>query len=444
MNRITLIVQIVLLLGITTLLLYSDYFLPANNTADEVLTTSPVYSNPLIAQVSQIQTDHFNPVDLSLHLQTHTPEKTSPGITIIPLSGPDKIWAITESGVLVNEWSLDAERARLLPDGNILVGFGSKFRDEHEPWRSLLNSLGEYSWKGALAWEHTASDWIHHDHQRLENGNTLYLRKTKMPAALLAKVTDPHRREAGQIADSIIEVDTSGSVVWQWHAWEGFDVNYCGTRSCTESIAEFTTMLDDAENTGKGRKRALNKITDWAHFNTLSVIPENKWFDAGDTRFKPGNLIIMPRKFKTVYIIDRQTKKPVWEYSGDYKGGLGGAHEPYMIEKGYPGAGNIMIFDNGGLGSHPTESYVLEVNPSTDKLVWVYDAGPAFNIRTRGGAQRLKNGNTLISEDPTGRVFEVTPELEVVWLFNSPHPVNRAKRYEYSYCPQCSPASNAE
>lgn len=444
MNRIKLVTQLFLLLGITTLLLYSDFFLPPDNTEDTVLSSSPVNSNPLIAQVSQIQTTTFEPVDLSQHLQIYMPEKTSPGITIIPLSGPDTIWAITENALLINEWSLDAERARLLHNGNILVGFGSKFRDEDEPWRSLLNSLGEYSWNGALVWEHTAIDWIHHDHQRLPNGNTIYLRKTSMPNSLLAKVTDPHRREAGQIADSIIEVDASGTTVWQWHTWEAFDVNYCGARSCTESITEFTALLDDADNTGKGRKRALNKITDWAHFNAVSVIPENKWFDAGDTRFKPGNLIIMPRKFKTVYIIDRQTKQAVWKYSGDYKGGLGGAHEPYMIEKGYPGEGNIMIFDNGGLGSHPTESYVLEVNPVTDEVVWVYDAGPAFNIRTRGGAQRLKNGNTLISEDPTGKVFEVTPDGEVVWLFNSPHPINRAKRYEYSYCPQCAPPAKTQ
>lgn len=438
MSRISLSLQFLCLLGLTTALLYtSDYSSPPAAT-DQQPELAATLDNPLLAQVSRSRSMPFTPQDLSQFIRTHDPARTSPGITVIPLSGPDTIWVITEDGTLINEWPLDAERARLLPSGNILVGFGSKFRDEEAPWKHMLNSLGEYSWNGDLRWEYTADDLIHHDHQRLPNGNTLFLRKTKLPEELLQKVTDRHRRATGQIADSIVEVTADGTTVWRWDAWESFDVNFCGIDDCTETIAEFTGYLDDPGASKKDKERALTKVSDWAHVNTVNVIPENQWFDRGDKRFRPGNLIVMPRKFKTVYIIDRETKQPVWEYSGNYKGGLGGAHEPYMIEKGFPGAGNIMIFDNGGLGVHPDESYVLEIQPVENKLVWVYDVGPQFNIRTRGGAQRLQNGNTLISEDPTGRVYEVTPEKEIVWEFHAPHPVNRAKRYLHDYCSTCT------
>jgi hypothetical protein len=439
MSRLPAALQLFGLIGATCLLLYLGN---SSKTAptDKSASTTPIMVNPeapALAKLTQIVAPTFTNKDLSEYLTVHKTEKTSAGITLIPLSGPDSRWAINEKGILIKEWKVDAERLRVLKNGNLLVGFGSKFRDNAPPWKDLLNSLAEYTWDGELVWQHTAPNWIHHDHQRLANGNTLYLSKTKLPESYAAKINDPHRRKLGQIADSIIEVDTSGNTVWQWHAWEGFDINYCGTRSCTETIKEFAPIYDDPTSTKKAKARALKKITDWAHFNTVTIIPENKWYDAGDTRFKPGNLIVMPRKFKTVYVIDRETKKPVWEYSGDYKGGLGGSHEPYMIAKGFPGAGNILIFDNGGLGSHPTESFVLEVNPSNKQLEWVYDVGPAFNIRTRGGAQRLRNGNTLISEDPTGKVFEVTPENETVWEFRTPHPVNRAKRYDWSYCNSC-------
>ena len=59
-----------------------------------------------------------------------------------------------------------------------------------------------------------------------------------------------------------------------------------------------------------------------------------------------------------------------------------------------------------------------------------------------GGVQRLANGNTLICESLHGRVFEVTPEGEIVWDYVCPmyHPVPvlhgpgnalfRAYRYE--------------
>jgi hypothetical protein len=37
------------------------------------------------------------------------------------------------------------------------------------------------------------------------------------------------------------------------------------------------------------------------------------------------------------------------------------------------------------------------------------------------GVQRLPNGNTLICEGLTGRIFEVTPGREIVWEYISPH-----------------------
>ena len=40
-----------------------------------------------------------------------------------------------------------------------------------------------------------------------------------------------------------------------------------------------------------------------------------------------------------MYIVDKQTKKVVWEGTHNYKGGMSHSHEPEMIEKGLPGAG---------------------------------------------------------------------------------------------------------
>jgi len=59
-------------------------------------------------------------------------------------------------------------------------------------------------------------------------------------------------------------------------------------------------------------------------------------------------------------------------------------------------------------------------------------------------AQRLPNGNTLITEGSDGRLLEVTPEHEIVWEYLSPYwgkrtPMNmvyRAFRVPYSWVPQ--------
>jgi hypothetical protein len=39
---------------------------------------------------------------------------------------------------------------------------------------------------------------------------------------------------------------------------------------------------------------------------------------------------------------------------------------------------------------------------------------------TRGSAQRLTNGNTLITHSHGGRVLEVTPDNRIVWLYQTP------------------------
>ena len=111
-------------------------------------------------------------------------------------------------------------------------------------------------------------------------------------------------------------------------------------------------------------------------------------------------------------------------------------------------------------------SRVLEFDPVTLKIVWQYPRKEAKPVLTNSGmlyssfissAQRLPNGNTLITEGACGRVFEVTPDHELVWEYLSPYkreimgppdesskqpppprisPVYRAYRLPYDWIPQ--------
>ena len=88
-----------------------------------------------------------------------------------------------------------------------------------------------------------------------------------------------------------------------------------------------------------------------------------------------------------------------------------------------------MIFDNGGSSGYGAPSPIRprgsgvyaratsripEINPVTLELVWSY-AAPSFFSTNISSAQRLENGNTLITEGAPGRVFEVTSEGRIVW-----------------------------
>ena len=74
--------------------------------------------------------------------------------------------------------------------------------------------------------------------------------------------------------------------------------------------------------------------------------------------------------------------------------------------------------------------------------MWSYSA-PNFFSTNISSAQRLPNGNTLITEGAPGRVFEVTKEREIVWEYMNPpskfgrksNAVYRAYRLPYERIP---------
>jgi hypothetical protein len=134
-----------------------------------------------------------------------------------------------------------------------------------------------------------------------------------------------------------------------------------------------------------------------------------------------------------------------------------GQHHAHLIPKGLPGEGNLLVFDNGGSSGYGAPSpiapqgvnilaratsRVLEVDPVTMKRVWAY-TGAGFFSTNISGAQRLPNGNTLITEGAGSRVFEVTTDGKIVWEFMNPvsasgrrNTIYRAYRVPYGWIPQ--------
>lgn len=359
-------------------------------------------------------------------------KQSYPGFTLFPVSGPAETLLLNMSGRVVHSWPVDVDRARLLPNCNLLVIHGSKWGTSHEPWASMRHIVREYDWDGNIVWEYLAPDVAHHDIHRLADGDTIFLYRHMLPAELLQGVVEGAERFGSIRSDSILRVNSKGEKVWEWHAHNHLALDDWGRRPREE-------RQEDEERQQKRKKKRKEgggeKMYDWTHINTVSLIPENRWADEGDLRFRPGNLLVMPRNWWQAMIIDQDSGEVVWKYGGDYKGGIIRGHEIQMIPKGEPGAGNILVFDNGLERIRP-ESYVLEINPVTKEVQWVYDDGKNFFTRAAGSMQRLPNGNTLISEDLPGKVFEVTPEKQKVWEVAGKYRVHRAFRYNVDFCPQ--------
>jgi Arylsulfotransferase (ASST) len=68
-------------------------------------------------------------------------------------------------------------------------------------------------------------------------------------------------------------------------------------------------------------------------------------------------------------------------------------------------------------------SRVIQVDPESNEIAWAYQDNPVSNFFTprMGNAQRLPNGNTLITEASFGRVFEVTTQGETVREYVNPY-----------------------
>ena len=137
---------------------------------------------------------------------------------------------------------------------------------------------------------------------------------------------------------------------------------------------------------------------------------------------------------------------------------MGGSHDASWIPPGLPGAGHLMVFNNGQyLYQRTPGSSILEINPilagngrDADKYVNPPDAGyrretydhdthneprqiskqivwsyrsinnHGFFSHIGSSGQRLPNGNTFICSDTEGHFFEVTAEGELVWEYINP------------------------
>jgi hypothetical protein len=321
-------------------------------------------------------------------LKAYNPDKAFKGYTLFaPLTGKGEVYLLNLEGEVIHQWNLPYPPGLygyLLPNGNLFYNGKTPPDDSlrFPLWPAFKSGVVlEADPKGNIIWEYQHPDH-HHDGRRLRNGNTILLAIEKIPKSLVPRIKGgvPGTEADGEIyADVLYEVTPGGEIVWTWHAYEHLDPDI------------FTITPQDHRQ-------------EWTHGNTVDEL-------AG------GNIIVSFRNISTVAIIDRQTGEIIWTLGDDV---LAQQHFPNELPNG-----NILIFDNGAHRRDTALNYsrVIEVNRETKEIVWQYTDTPPQNFFSSyiSGAQRLANGNTLITEGAYGRIFEVTVEGEIVWEYVNPH-----------------------
>jgi hypothetical protein len=305
----------------------------------------------------------------------------------------------------------------------------------HGPAMFNNKTLAELDWNGKIVWEWGAKAPggvanQNHDQHRLANGNTLLISKIVHPVPGFA---------AKEVNDQVIyEVTPAGEIVWKWLS--------------SDHVGEMG-FSDDALKLIKSGFSVSGARSGFLVLNDMEPLGPNRWHAAGDQRFHPDNIMIDSREGNFVAIIEKATGKIVWRIGPDYPGmhespsrrvfnhtvprpvdQMIGVHDSHLIPEGFPGAGNVLVFDNQGSAGFPPAylssfagSRIVEIDPIKKEIVWQYTAEngglPVWTFYSSfiSSSRRLPNGNTLICEGMRGRIFQVTPKGETVWEFVNPN-----------------------
>ena len=424
-------------------------------------TAAPVVTSPSTPTLDP------TPTAKTVGLLLNEPEAFD-GYTLFNKRGTKTIYLIDNQGRVVHRWELEARAlfARLLENGNLLTFARYSDRDPErgvrersvrglDPNEDIFppRSVREVDPNGDILWNCVQGS-PHHDFLKMPNGNVLLLsRQDKTAEEAIAAGANPDFIDTdGLMAPHIVEVKPTGPVnceiVWEWSAWDHLIQDFDSSKANYGVVAEHPELID--------LNFRLSEVlswdpSDWIHSNGIDYNPEL------------DQIALSPRHFSEVWIIDHSTTTAEAAGHSGGKGGKGGdllyrwgnprayragtpddqqlfwPHNPQWIAPGRPGAGNILIFNNGWEFADFRRGYssVDEIAPPVDganyrlypdsayapaEPVWVYTAATPsdFSSRFVSGAQRLPNGNTLICDGVHGTLFEVTPAGKTVWKYINP------------------------
>jgi len=302
-----------------------------------------------------------------IKIASYNPESAYNGLTIFYPFAADFFQIVDMEGNVVTQFEcyqqdldLDFE---ILENGDILI--------QNHAIIYLLRLPGTVVWS-------LSAPSSHHCAIPMPNGHIMYLFAYNLPV---------DGWDMDFLADGIREVDPATSeTVWEWRA---------GDHISTDDYCSWHIM---PSVTAPGSY-------DWTHANTIVY------------REEESAVYLNIRHLDRFVKIDYPSGEVLWSMGrgGDFGEGLfSHSHDPEFLENG-----NIVMFDNGN-HRFPVE-YSRAVEIAYDdmlgwaEVVWAWPTEPLFFDSAMGDANRLPNGNTLITSSHHGRIYEVTQSGEIAW-----------------------------
>ena len=316
------------------------------------------------------------------------------------------------------------------------------------------------TWDGEILYRYNISSTLnqhHHDITILPNGNFIVITWERLYAADWQALgrTSVNNNLDQMWATAFYEIqptldgrtesiDQFDAVVWEWHLTDHLVQDVNSSLDNYGVVSEHPELLDiNRGNVGSNGGPGGQVNGDWIHVNAL------------DYNADLDQLVFSSRHLSEIFIIDHSTttEEAAGHTGGNYgKGGdflyrwgqpenydrgdsndniLGDQHSVNWIPEGYPGAGNLILFNNYHSGQ---TAAVLEIetpiqddgsyellgnNPyGPNSWSWIYDTNISSNMQ--GGAFRLPNGNTFITEAEDARIIEVTSSGNIEYDYSWP------------------------
>ncbi|KAF2161534.1 hypothetical protein M409DRAFT_69651 [Zasmidium cellare ATCC 36951] len=315
-------------------------------------------------------------------------DKVSPGFMLYAhLTSPGIVKMVDNNGKEVHRWKMSSRpgrHARVLPNSNLAYNGvhpdGPKLFPLWQKYRGGLMLQVDHSGKEVMRWEDPLA---HHDQNHLDDGTLLYTTLQPLTPTQAASVPGGipgSEAPDGKIySDCIKHVDPhTGETLWYWSLIDNLNP------------ADFPLQPHYTRD----------------HYPLINSV----------SFLRDGNVLASLRSVSAVIIISKATGKVLWHLDSTV---LAQQHHATELDDG-----SILIFDNGVYRHHESMPYsrVIQVDRSTKQIVWQYkDPHPmTFFTPFMGAAQRLRNGNTLITEAGFGRIFEVTREGQMCWEYIVP------------------------
>lgn len=377
------------------------------------------------------------------------------GYTLFSPNNSNRSYLVDMTNTVAHSWTHNRNggySCYLLPDGSLMRSAVSS--NSNLNGGAAMGIVQRAAPNGSLLWEYTYSSNMvrtHHDIEPMPNGNVLLIAWERKTSAEAVQAGLDHTAEMWP--DHIIEVQqtgpTTGMILWEWHVWDHLIQDHDPTKDNYGVVEDHPELIDinlGLDGLGGG---------DWLHTNAVSY--NSEW----------DQIVISSHNLNEIYVIDHSTTT---EEAASHEGGRSGkggdilyrwgkpsnygapgsqvfrvVHCSAWIPAGYPGAGNILAFNNReGQGTSMVVELVLPADAEGNYYlapgqaygptspVWSYTASDFYSNHL-GGCQRLPNGNTLIAESTSGFMFEVNTGGQRLWSYDRSDEIARALRYGNGY-----------